>query len=59
MFGEKNTFYGNTKTYEDSFMEKLEKWRLRNLLLFPAGIQLKVGKGEIGRVLNNLQEAAV
>ena len=38
MFGEKSTFYGNTKIYEDSFMEKLKKWMLRNLLLFAAGI---------------------
>lgn len=45
MFGEKKTFYGDTRIYGDSFMEELKKI-LKSLLLFPAGIQLKVEKGE-------------
>lgn len=50
-FGTKDIFmFGEENPYEDSFREKWKKWRLRNLLLFPAGIQLKEEKGEIGRV---------
>lgn len=50
-FGTKDIFmFGEENPYEDSFRGKWKKWGLRNLLLFPAGIQLKEEKGEIGRV---------